>query len=64
MQDPLTVLKFGYIWALFQPDKDDFATIILKMFAETENLLLDFIKTEKLSHADVGYRKDSKIVML
>lgn len=39
MQDPLTVLKFGYIWAFFQPEKNDFADIILKMFEETENLL-------------------------
>jgi hypothetical protein len=64
LQDPMTVMKFGYIWALFQPDKNDFAEIILKMLMETENLLLEFLKNEKLSHADVGYRKDSKLVML
>lgn len=34
------------------------------MLGETENLLQKYIKDEKLKDSDVGYRKDSKIVLL
>ena len=48
-KDPLTTLKFGYLWAFYQPEKEEFSKVILRLFKGTENLLNDFLDNEKIT---------------
>ena len=64
LKDPLTLIKFGYIWLFFQPTKDTFAKTILSINAESEKLLNEYIKDENVSHEELGYDPDSLMIDL
>ena len=59
LKDPLTIAKFGYVWMFQHIDKDSFGKVILNLFSETENLLNEFLKDNKISKEMVGFRPDS-----
>lgn len=48
----------------YQPDKPTFANVVLKLFEGTEDLLKQYLKAENISNDSVGYRPDTKLVVL
>ena len=64
LQNPRTLLKFGYLWLFKQPSQDDFSKVILKLLSESEIMLQDFLKKEGVKPQAIGYRPDVKQIML
>lgn len=60
LQNPKTLLKFGYLWLFKQPNPDDFAKTIQPLLRESENMVRDFMRDEGIKAEAIGYRPDVK----
>lgn len=64
LRDPLTAIKFGYLWLFQQPDLDSYAKIILPLLAGSEERLRQYLAKEGVTKEQVGYRPDTLQYML
>ena len=64
LQNPKTIMKFGYLWLFRQPELDEYAKIILPMLSGTEKLVNEYLAQEGVKNETVGYRPEMMQIML
>ena len=63
LKDPATLFKFGYVWMFYQPNKDEYARTVMKLFDGSEDLVRKYLKQENITNEAVGYRDTSLVIV-